>query len=58
MLVQGDNMKTLGFNEEERDKTWSIYKGFFSSVDKESLYNIQFQDEYDNNTKNYYSLIT
>lgn len=58
MLVQGDNMKNLGFNEEERDKTWSIYKGFFSSTDKESLYNIQHQDEYDHNTKNYYSLIT
>lgn len=58
MLIQGDNMKTLGFNEEERDKTWSIYKGFFSSTDKESLYNIQHQDEYDHNTKNYYSLIT
>jgi hypothetical protein len=34
-------MKTLGFTEEERGKTYSIYKGFFSSEDKESLYKIQ-----------------
>jgi hypothetical protein len=27
-------MKTLGFTEEERDKTYSIYKGFFSAQDK------------------------
>ena len=58
LLIQGNNMKTLGFTEEERDKTYSIYKGFFSSKDKESLYKIQNQGEYDHNTKNYYSLIT
>lgn len=58
LLVQGDMMKTLGYTEEERDKTYSIYKGFFSSVDKESIYHIQNQDVYDHNVKNYYSLIT
>lgn len=58
MLIQDDTMKTLGYSEEERDKTWSIYKGFFSSEDTESIYKIQNQDIYDHNVKNYYSLIT
>lgn len=58
MLVQGNTMETLGYTEEEKDKTYSIYKGFFSSTDKESLYQIQNQGIYDHNVKNYYSLIT
>lgn len=58
LLVQGDIMDTLNYTEEEKDKTWSIYKGFFSSDDKESIYNIQNKDVYDHNVKNYYSLIT
>ena len=57
VLVQGDNMHTLGYNQEERNKTYSIYRGIFSN-DKESLYQIQNQGIYDHNVPNYYSLIT
>lgn len=58
ILVHSDNMKRLGYKEEEMDKTYSIYKGFFenNSSNKESVYRIQ--SNYDHNVKNYYSLIT
>lgn len=49
-------LKDLGFNEEEQDKLWSIYKGFFDSNDVFSLSYIQSQ--YDYTTKNYYELMT
>jgi hypothetical protein len=64
ILIQGDNMNTLGYTEEESDKAYSVYKGFFSreniTPDHKgySLYTIQHQDSYDHNDKNYYSLIT
>lgn len=57
VLVQGNNMNTLGYNQEERNKTYSVYKGIFST-DKESIYQIQNQGIYDHNVPNYYSLIT
>ena len=58
LLCQKNVMKNLGYTEEEMDKTYSIYKGFFanSKTDNGSVFNIQ--SNYDHNVKNYYSLIT
>lgn len=58
LLCQKNLMKNLGYTEEEIDKTYSIYKGFFanSRTDNGSVFNIQ--NNYDHNVKNYYSLIT
>lgn len=49
-------MRKLGYTAEEMDKTYSIYKGFFSNKDTESIFAIQ--DQYDHNVRNYYSLVT
>ena len=50
-------LKKLGFNEEEQDKLWSIYKGFFDSSDPFSIKGIQDSYEY-TQVKNYYEIAT
>lgn len=54
--VKTSVMRKLGYTAEEMDKTYSIYKGFFSNKDTESIFTIQ--DQYDHNVRNYYSLVT
>lgn len=54
--VKTSVMRELGYTAEEMDKTYSIYKGFFSNKDTESIFAIQ--DQYDHNVRNYYSLVT
>lgn len=49
-------MEQLGFTEEERDKTWSIYKGIFDSREPSSINAIQ--SKYDHRAQNYYNMIT
>jgi len=63
-------MKDLGFSEQDIDKMWSIYEGFFDDSNKSSIVSIQYgmrpqegQDPtlsqgYDHNVQNYYALMT
>jgi hypothetical protein len=38
--VKTSVMRKLGYTAEEMDKTYSIYKGFFSNKDTESIFAI------------------
>jgi hypothetical protein len=47
-------LKSLGFTDQDIDRFWSIYKGFFDG--DSSLFNIQRKE--DHNVRDYYATIT
>jgi len=47
-------LKSLGFTDQDIDRFWSIYKGFFDG--ESSLFNIQRKE--DHNVRDYYATIT
>ena len=60
-LLTPSTMEKLGFNSEEQDKVWSIYKGIFD-LDPKNMNPVssinKIQSKYDYRAQNYYNLLT